>query len=176
MAGNCHGAESDNARCIFSLEVLSDGTNGMHIPGDTSIGEGVFLYQYIDGYIVGEVRRNKHGSQTAFSERIGGGPEFRDRMIALFKSTGLHHMDFASDLDGAKSRAELAGDHWGHVGFGKTKLTAHFEGTDVDIESECLVETLDHYARFEPEFQRLKNLVEQVELEYAKNHLRPINY
>jgi hypothetical protein len=169
---HCCRAAADDRRCIFSLEVLSDPTSGARRPGETWIGEGIFLYESTDGYIVGELRRNNHGDQPASSRRFGGGPEFRDRIHALFRAAALHNPDFARELRDGKQRAEMAGVlPWGYVGFGTSKLTAHFEGTDVDIRTECLRGCLEHFSSYVPDFQRLNYLIEQIEVEYVRTEL-----
>jgi hypothetical protein len=165
------GPLSDQRKCVFSIEIVADATNGAFIPGETHIGDSISIYQYDSGLITAERHLAWHrpGSQEPTENELwAGGKEFATRIRAAFNRAHLSDLDFEQDLLRAKG---LSKEWHGFLGFPTVKVHADFEGTQFTIQHEGLGTILDVYAPLDPELQRLKGLLDAIAYEYGRRRI-----
>jgi hypothetical protein len=164
-------AFADARECVFSIEVVTDG-GGLHRPGDTSVGDGIFIYEVPGGDLVAERREGWHGlgsPQSPNDESWGAGKEFTSRIREAFRRAHLRDSDFrGTPLTG---RQDLRTGVPLVIGARHIKVHADLEGTSFTLECEAFGSRLDFYSRSDPELAKLKTLLDQIAFEYGKTKL-----
>jgi hypothetical protein len=91
------GPIQDQRKCVFSIEIVADATNGAHIPGETHIGDSISIYQYDSGQFTAERHLAWHrlGSQEPTENEVwAAGKDFGARIRNAFNRADLSHFDF----------------------------------------------------------------------------------
>ena len=171
----CSAASEVTRRCVFSIEIVADG-GGLHRIGDTSVGDKVVIYEYEDGWIIGERHEAWHGiaepQRGPDDDRFGSGPQFTDDIRLVFKKAKLGSFNFDKALALARQKESQAkGPILVLVGPQTVKVFADFEGTHFSFTCAGLGATLDHLAQFSPEFQKLKSLLDSIAFEYGRHRI-----
>ena len=167
-------AATENRRCVFSIVIVHDG-GGASRPGDTRVGDGLFLYEYAGGWITGERREAWHGlfgpAQEPVTDLFGGGPEFTAAIRAIFRQSQLHGIDFGAAVAAARQQAAVDGKIMALVGPRTVEVSADLEGTHFSLTAEGLGAELDFFSPYSPELRRLKSLLDAIALEYGRHRV-----
>lgn len=169
--GAARAAPPDEKKCVFSIEVVAETLNGLHRPGDTAVGDSLFIYEHAGGWLTAERHEAWHGlgaPQPANDELWGGGKEFTARIREAFKAARLAHFDFDRQLSIAK---RVSGEGFVMIGSRTVRVRADLEGTTFAFQCDGLGFMLDLFSHADPELGRLKALLDQVSLEYGRHRL-----
>ena len=162
-------AFAEDRRCVFSIEVVSDGA-GLHVPGDTAVGNGIFIFEYPGGELVAERHEVGHGidSPTLVSNEVWGkGEEFTLRIRNAFKKAHLRDADFRGTQLTARQDLAYPGPPV-VIGARKIKVHADLEGTTFTIEGGMLGSRLEYYSRSNPVLLKLQTLMDVIALESGR--------
>lgn len=167
-------AATENRKCVFSIVITQNG-GGASRPGDSRIGDGLFLYEYEGGWITGERREAWHGMfgpvQEPVTDLFGGGPEFTGRIREIFRKSQIHGIDFAAAVAAARQRAAADGKiHW-LDGPTTVEVFADLEGTHLSLTAVGLGAELDFFSPYNPELQQLKALLDAMAMEYGRHRI-----
>jgi hypothetical protein len=155
-------AGSHIKRRIFSEQIVSDGT-GARMPNDTSIGNGLFLYEIDNGLIVGEYHSGKS------IEVIGSGPEYSIKVRRAFAAASLSNFNFEqvlSEVKKVKGSENSAHIYSARTGSAVHRIFANFEGTSFDFECEHIGTDLREYSKSNANLERLQALFDTLEVSF----------
>jgi len=152
-------AFAEDRKCVFSIEVMTSG-GGLQIPGNTAVGDGIFMFEYPGGELVGE-RHGVDSPRSPSNEVWGRGGEFTSRIRDAFKKAHLRDADLRGTQLTTRQDLKNPGPPV-VIGARKIKIHADLEGTTFTIEGEMIGSRLEYYSRSSPVLARLQTLVDVV--------------
>ena len=161
-------AVEPDARCVFYIKIVANTLNGLWRPGDTLVGDQLFLYESPNGAVIVKRHEGDHtlsGKAGPADTNFGLGEPYSAELRAAFKAADLHNFDFEKQLAAAKTRQHLLEPNhgFGFVVGGKTvEVYANWEGTDFHFTCKDLGFTLSFFSAFNPELARLRHLLDQI--------------
>ena len=166
-------ATEDHKRCVFRIEIVKDG-GGMSRPGDTRVGDRVCIYEHDGGWLTGERHEGWHGiigpPREARDDSFGGGAEFTARIRKLFKEAAIHDFDYDQAIQDARKIvwAETKSGGLALIGPHAVRVVADLEGTKFSFTAEGLGGSVEFYAPYSLELQKLKLLLDGIAYEYGR--------
>ena len=156
---------AEREQCVFGIEIVANGPGARLSADDTHIGEGFFIYEHTDGSLTVELRDRSHEARASRELKrrdLGGGPEFTERIRALFSEAKIHDFDFKAAM--AAAEVEAAREHAPGMGLmgQKVRIFGDFAGTRFSAEAVEIEASINWYAKFNPDLTRLKALLDGI--------------
>jgi hypothetical protein len=167
-------AAGDRKQCVFLIEIVKDG-GGMSRPGDTRVGDRVCIYEHEGGWLTGKRHEAWHGligpPREAQDDLFGGGAEFTARIRSLFREAAIHNFDYGQAIEDARKKGWAEKKILALVGPTTVSVFADLEGTRFSFTAEGLGASLEFYAPYSAELQKLKLLLDGIAYEYGRHRI-----